>query len=240
MMTEPMTVTDVLDALRALGSPGTARVLRNHGAPDGVLGVKIGDMKPIQKRLKGQQATALGLWDSGLPDARYLAALVADGSKMTADQLDAWARSADWAQLAEYSVPWVATENAGHAALAARWIDDAEPRVRSVGWATWGQAVSFLPDDRFDLDLLGRLLDRVEATLHDEPDRVRYTMNGFVIAVGCYVPALHARALEVADALGEVRVNMGATACKVPPARATVEKVVSAGRLGRKRSNLKC
>ncbi len=43
----------------------------------------------------------------------YLAGLVADGSQMTKKQLNAWAESAAGMQMiAEYTVPWVAVENA--------------------------------------------------------------------------------------------------------------------------------
>ncbi len=35
-----------------------------------------------------------------------------------------------------------------------------------------------------------QLLERVEKTIHDAPNHVRYGMNSFVIAVGCYVKEL--------------------------------------------------
>jgi hypothetical protein len=43
---------EILTQLKQMGNEGTARVLRNHGAHDYCLGVKIGDMKPLQKNSK--------------------------------------------------------------------------------------------------------------------------------------------------------------------------------------------
>jgi hypothetical protein len=49
-------------------------------------------------------------------------------------------------------------------------------------------------------------------------DPVRYAMNGFLIALGTYVRGLSDLAAQVAAKIGEVSVDMGNTACKVPNA----------------------
>jgi hypothetical protein len=65
-------------------------------------------------------------------------------------------------------------------------------------------------------------------------------MNGFVIAVGSYVPALTDLAIRTAETIGEVSVDMGGTACKVPFAPDYIEKVRQRGTLGKKRKTAKC
>ena len=72
------------------------------------------------------------------------------------------------------------------------------------------------------------------------PNRVRHTMNNFVIAVGSYVPAFTSKAKSIAKAIGEVKVNMGNTACKVPDALAYIKKVEDAGKLGQKKKTVFC
>ena len=42
-----MKLKEVMAALRAKGSEQIRRILMKHGAPDSLLGVRIGDMKPI-------------------------------------------------------------------------------------------------------------------------------------------------------------------------------------------------
>ena len=91
-----------------------------------------------------------------------------------------------------------------------------------------------------DLKGVEKLLDRVAKTIHDQPNRVRYTMNRFVIDVGSYVSALTARALETADHMGLVKVDMGGTACKVAGAREHIKKAQVGGKLGKKRKTAKC
>jgi hypothetical protein len=65
-------------------------------------------------------------------------------------------------------------------------------------------------------------------------------MNGFVIAVGAYVPELTELALKTADKIGKVEVDMGGTSCKVPDARAYIEKIQQRGTIGKKRKTAKC
>ena len=65
-------------------------------------------------------------------------------------------------------------------------------------------------------------------------------MNGFVIAVGSYVAELTKLALRTAEQVGEVEVDMGDTACKVPFAADTIKKVQQRGAIGKKRKSAKC
>jgi hypothetical protein len=121
-----------------------------------------------------------------------------------------------------------------------RWIDSRDAGIAVCGWATLGSLVSVRGDEELDIPMLQRLLDRVQATLHGQPDRLRYVMNGFVIAVGCFVKPLTASALKTAKALGKVSVDMGDTSCKVPDATAYIHKVQERGTIGRKRKTAKC
>jgi 3-methyladenine DNA glycosylase AlkD len=55
--------------------------------------VLVGDLKPLAKKIKGDQALASALYATGNSDAMYLAGLVADGAKMSRAELNAWARA---------------------------------------------------------------------------------------------------------------------------------------------------
>src|SRR5947209_7953223 len=51
-----------------------------HGAREPFFGVKIEDLKKIQKRIKKDYQLALDLYATGISDAMYLAGLIAVGS----------------------------------------------------------------------------------------------------------------------------------------------------------------
>jgi hypothetical protein len=142
--------------------------------------------------------------------------------------------------ISEYTVPWVASESKHGRDLALKWIESRKESVASTGWATLSSLVAIKDDADLDLDELRKLLDRVQKTIHRQPDRVRYVMNGFVIAVGSYVKSLTDVAIKTAKEIGEVTVDMGDTACMIPFAPERIDKVKKRGAIGKKRKSARC
>ena len=235
------TVQAIMKKLESLGTEQTRKTFARHGADEKrMFGVRVGDLKTVLKTIKGDQDLALELYATGNYDAMYLAGLAADGSQMTKKQLNDWAKQASWQMISEFSVPGVASENDNTCDLADRWIESKKEHIAAAGWATWAAIVAVWPDDELDLAYVEDLLARVLEDIDDAPDRVRYQMNGFVIAVGCYVKPLLAKAKKTAKSLGKVEVNMGDTSCKVPLATEYIKKVETAKRVGKKRKTAKC
>lgn len=234
------TVGDVMTALKKKGSERYRQTMLRHGAPTSLLGVSIADLKVIARQIKGNQGLACELYDTGNPDAQYLAGLVADGAQMTKKQLDAWAKAASWKMIAEFTVPWVASESPLARELALKWIAARQEAMAAGGWCTYSGLVAVRPDAELDLAEIEGLLNRVVKVIHTAPNLVRSAMNGFVIAVGTYVKPLLKQAKAAAKAIGAVSVDMGDTACQVPLATERIAKVESAGKVGKKRKTNKC
>jgi hypothetical protein len=191
--------------------------------------------------MRGVEALACQLYETGIMDAMYLAGMVADGSKLSKAQLDKWAKSAVGLQMiSEYTVPWLTVENAGARELALEWIKSKEAAIAASGWCTYAGLVSMKADEDLDLKEIEELMHRIPKEIATVPNRVKYTMNGFVIAVGVYVKPLLNHAKAIARQLGTVKVDMGETECKVPVATAYIEKAEKMGRVGKKRKTLRC
>ena len=235
-----MTASEILHELQALGSESTRRTLMNHGAPENILGVKVGDMKPIVKRIKKDHALSLALYDTGISDAMYLAGLIADEKKITKQDLQHWAGQATWSMLSESTVAWVAAESPFGWELALGWIDADSEKIASSGWATLSSWVMIHPDDQLDLPALSALLERVATTLPQASNRVRYTMNGFLMSCGISVMPLTDLAIATAQRIGKVQVNVGNTACKVPDAAAYIQHAINKGQGGLKKKMARC
>lgn len=236
----PETAAAIVEEIKGLGRESYKKILVTHGAQEPVFGAKIEDLKKIQKRIKKDYRLALELYDSGVYDAMYLAGLIADDAKMTRQDLERWVEKARASGIYEYTVPWVAAGSPHGWELGLAWIESKKENVAAAGWATLASWVAMKSDADLDLAVLRRLLERVGKTVHDQPNRVRYVMNGFVIGVGCYVTPLTALAEETAAKMGEVIVDMGGTGCKLPAAVSYIEKVRARGTLGRKRKMVKC
>lgn len=234
------TVDGIMRQLEALGSEQTRKTFARHGIEADTFGVKVGDLKQVAKAIRGEQALAEDLFATGTYDAMYLAGMVADGRQMNRSVLGRWARGAKWPAIASTAVAWVATESRWADALATTWIRAKRELVATAGWTTLSGIVATRADEDLDLMRLQGLLDEVRETIHAAPNRVRFVMNAFVISVGCYVAPLSAAAVKTAEAIGPVEVDMGDTACQVPAAVAAIEKVAAMGRIGRKRTTIRC
>ena len=92
----------VAESLAWLERRGTKRnrdaMLRYGIIAPKAFGVSVGDIKQLSKRLGRDHDLALALWDTGWYEARMLAPFVDEPEKVTAAQMNTWARDFDnWA-----------------------------------------------------------------------------------------------------------------------------------------------
>lgn len=233
-----MTVNDIMKQLEESGNESIKSTLKKHGAREPFFGVKVEDLKRILKKTKKNHELSLELYKTGNTDAMYLAGLMADEKKISEEELDDWADKAYWHYLSEYAVPWVAAETEFGFKIGQKWIKSKEERIASAGWATLAYFAGV--NSEVDIERYSQLLDTVEKEIHDAQNRVRYAMNGFVIAVGTYIKELTDKSLIIADKVGTVKVEMGGTACQVPLAKDYIQKTVEKGTVGKKRKTARC
>ena len=229
-----------MSALAAKGSESVKKLLVKHGAKEPFFGVKIADLKPLHKKLAGEQALALQLYATGNGDAQYLAGMIADGAQMTAAQLNTWAKSAGWNMISGTIVPWVASEHPDGFALATKWIDSKDEGVAVAGWKTLCALAATVPDEKLPMKNFSALLDRVAKTMSTAPDDVRSAMNMFMIACGTYLAPLGDQPIKTAREVGRVDIDVGDTACKVPDAEAYIIKSRRGAPIAPKRKTVRC
>ena len=236
-----MKAKDILKELQSLGSASYKRLLmKNYGVKEPFFGVKIGDLKAIQKRIKRDYQLALDLYDTGNYDAMYLAGLIADDSRMSKKDLQHWVDRAYAGAIPGSTVPWVAAGSPHGWEMGLKWIESSKSLVAAAGWATLASLVALRQDAELDLSKIEQLTGRVQKTIHQAPDAVRYEMNGFLIAVGSYVKPLTKKALQVGKEIGPVTANLGENSCQIPFAPDYIRKVEERGAIGKKRKTVKC
>ncbi len=157
----------------------------------------------------------------------YLAGLIAEPEKMTKEILQNWVEKAYWYYLSEFIVPDVASASDFGVDLAFDWIESNEETIAAAGWATLSRVVS--PKSKFELtdSKIKVLLERIEQNLQSSQNRVKYAMNGFLIAVGAYLPSFTENTTSIANNIGKISVDMGGTSCKVPDAVSYIQKTIA-------------
>jgi len=235
-----MTVDEIMNELQTMGSESIKKILLKHGIKEPFFGVKVEHLKTIRKKVKKDYQLAKDLYATGNADAMYLAGLIADDELMTKEDLQTWVKHAVSNNISEYTVPWVAAGSRYGYELATNWINDTDEYISAAGWSTLSNVVSLKPDNELDIPALRSLLKRIEETIHASANRVRYTMNTFIICVGCYVPVLTNDALDAAKRIGTITVDMNGTACKIPRPEDYIKKLTDKGTLGVKKKTVKC
>jgi 3-methyladenine DNA glycosylase AlkD len=235
-----LTAKEIMAELRSKGSDSIKKILLKHGVQEPLFGVKVEHLKAIQKKIKKDYQLAKDLYDTGNADAMYLAGLIADDKKMTMADLQSWVKQAVSLNISEYTVPWVAAEGLYGYELALQWIDNPKEYIAAAGWSTLGSLVALKDDSELKMAELKSLLSRVVKDIHGVNNRVRHTMNGFIIAVGIYVPELSDQALIAAKKIGPVKVHVEGKLSTLTDAVEYILQRKEKGMLGKKKKTVKC
>lgn len=190
--------TAVLERLRALG--GTAEDLAGM-ARYGIntvrrIGVSMPAMRKLAKEIGRDHALALALWKTGIADARIVAALIADPARMTARDMDAWAKDFDSWDVVDQVCANLFDKTRHARAKIAAWADRREEFVKRAAFTliaclAWHDKAA--PDEEFIawLPLIARA-----AT--DERNYVRKAVNWALRHIGKRSAALNRAAIAAA------------------------------------------
>jgi 3-methyladenine DNA glycosylase AlkD len=215
-------MNDVLQTLRSLGKESTVKTYRRHGAVGEVLGVSYADLGKLQKKHRDDHSLAQQLWKTGIHDARVLATQIADVSRATRKELEAWVAEVEGYPLTDALATFVAKTPLADACRTA-WMKSKNEWVASAGWRLL-TAAAHREDDTAAAHY-APYLQVIEQRIHHAQNRVRAAMNTALIAIGARGGALEAQALKVAKAIGPVEVDHGDTDCQTPDAAAYIAKI---------------
>ena len=91
-----MTLTEAVAALRVLGRPQRLTEYARVGIPnDSALGITIPALRTLARIVGRDHELALQLWETGIHEARLLAAFIDDPAQVTESQLERWVSDFD-------------------------------------------------------------------------------------------------------------------------------------------------
>ena len=235
-----MNLETVMQELEALGKERMKKMYISNGAHEPLFGVATGAMKPIAKKIKLNQQLAEELYATGNYDAMYFAGIIADPKAMTESDYDRWIDAAYFYMLSDYVVAVTLSESDIAQEVADKWIASGEELKMSAGWSCYCWLLGNRKDVEFSESKISNMLDIVENTIHDSPERTKSAMNNFISTVGIsYVP-LHEKAVETAKAVGIVEVKRDNKKSSILNAYESIQKEVDRGKLGFKRKYVRC
>lgn len=230
----------VMQELEALGRDRTKKMYKSNGADEPLFGVATGEMKPLAKKIKKNQPLAEQLYATGNYDAMYFAGIIADPKEMTGADFERWMDAAYFYMLSDFVVAVTLAETDIAQEVADQWIASGEELRMSAGWSCYCWLLGNRPDSEFHESKLVAMLERVENTIHDAPERAKYAMNNFMHTVGVSYLPLHDKAVEIAKAVGPVEVKRDKKRSSFVLASEQIQKAVDKGQIGFKRKHVRC
>jgi 3-methyladenine DNA glycosylase AlkD len=86
-------VQQILERLKAQARPDQVEGMARYGmTAQGRLGVSVPQLRKLAKEVGQDHSLALALWKTGIPEARIVAAMIADPQELTGEQMEEWVK----------------------------------------------------------------------------------------------------------------------------------------------------
>ena len=186
--------------LRSLADPAARAGMARFGInTEHALGLSMPVLRATARRIGRNQAVAERLWQSGLHEARILAALVAEPKACDRALLERWVEDLESWDVTDQFCLNLVSRTAAPYALVGRWCPRPETFVRRAGFALIACLAVHdkkAPDDRFLA-----LLPAIEAAADDDRNFVKKAVNWALRQIGKRNMALNRTAIACSERL---------------------------------------
>ena len=126
----------VLDGLRELADPARLPGMAKVGIRvDRALGVSIPACRKLARHHRHDHGLALGLWATGVHEARIVASMIDDPDRVDRAQMESWVRDFDSWDLCDQVCSNLFDRTTMAPEAAARWVERDEEFVKRAGFA---------------------------------------------------------------------------------------------------------
>lgn len=190
---------DIVAHLRSIGTEeGRAGMSRFGINTASALGVGNSELRPLARKLKKNHQRSLLLWDSGVREARLMAAFTGEPNKLDIDQCRRWAADFDSWEVVD-TVADLFAEAPFWRALIDEFAEDEREFVRRTAFAMLAWSAVHLKKEP-DATFLA-YLPLIEKHAGDPRNFVRKAVNWALRQIGKRSMSLHVPALALAEKL---------------------------------------
>jgi 3-methyladenine DNA glycosylase AlkD len=169
--------------------------------PDRALGVRIPDLRRLAKQVGTDHSLALGLWKTGIHEARILASMIDDPAAVTERQMESWVGDFDSWDLCDQCCGNLFDRTPFAFDKAVEWAGRDEEFVKRAGFAlmAWAAVHDKTADDRVFIEFL----PLVEREADDDRNFVKKAVNWALRQIGKRNRRLNRAAVSVARRLAK-------------------------------------
>jgi len=179
----PMTCDEIISYLRGLANPENVAGMRRYGInPHNTLGVSIPALRDVAKRTGKDHRLAQELWQSGIHEARILAAYVDDPRQITAEQMEEWAADFDSWDVCDQVCSSLFDRTPYAAQKAIEWSEREAEYVKRAGFVL--MACLAVHDKKASNALFESFLPHIQRGASDERNFVKKAVNWALRQIG--------------------------------------------------------
>ena len=189
----------ILEQLHTLADesnlPGMARF--GIETSSGRLGISVPHLRMIAKETGKDHELALALWDTAIPEARILASMIDDPSRVTSSQMNAWVRDFNSWDICDQVCSNLFDKTPFAWEKIREWAMDDSEFIRRAGYAMIACLTvhdKSAPDESFTA-----FFPTITAGATDPRNFVRKAVNWAVRSIGKRNPALNKAAIALSE-----------------------------------------
>ena len=188
---------ETLEALKALGDPEKVDGMARYGISKvGTLGVSMPALKELAKEIGKRHGLALELWESGVHEARILAALVAEPSRVDRELMEAWVRDFDSWDVCDQVCSYLFSQTRFAYDVIPDWTRSEEEFVRRAGFVMI--AVLAVHDKKAGDETFLGFFPLIERRAGDDRNFVKKAINWAIRQIGKRNPRLREECMTLA------------------------------------------
>ena len=222
------TVKSILSELEPLINETSKKVYFKQGIQEEVLGIKMGDLRKLAKRIGKNNELAWNLLITNIYELRILALSIFDGKNLNESELLNLITSSDTKYLIDEYAFSLDAQRDDQLERMETWFKHDDQRVRQTAW---NLAIVLNNSNQLSFDQRKALVERIEQELLDQDANTQYAMNRLLCEIGIGYDDLTDRCVAIGEKLGLYREMKVAKGCVSLYAPAWIE----AGRRNRKR-----
>jgi 3-methyladenine DNA glycosylase AlkD len=197
-----MDADTILAELRSRAVTANLDGMRWYGIKtDRALGVPVPKLRELAKQLGRSHSLALALWETGVHEARILASLVDEPSKVTEEQMDRWVRDFDSWDVCDSCCGNLFDRTRFSYRKATEWARDGAEFVKRAGFVLIAELA--VHDKKAPNEAFVRFFPAIRRGSLDERNFVRKAVNWALRQIGKRNESLNVLAVKLAEQIGE-------------------------------------
>lgn len=213
---DSMTREEIINHLLSNANPSRLKRLKKLGYDGEAIGVNLGPIRQLAKKIGINHALGVSLWDTRILEGQLLACMIMDPKEITSLQAQA--------MISEIHFTETLDDLMYRCLVEIDELEDLEVALNKVGSGMAGRAYwciqvhkvheKLMPDF-----LIRELLDRASKQLPQSDEQTQWMMNRFVAEVGIHEPSYREQCLNIGESCGvyrDMKVSKGCTSAYIP------------------------